>query len=154
MLADAKVLSQHSWKLMVVDEGHRLKNYNCKLLRELRTLSVDSKVLLTGELMAALSSRLISSLQAALAMGVHKSPSLCMCHDASVPACGLRSCVSGLYLHRPSQICADGNSAVRDVGPVCKAVLLQEIPVRATLFAHESNDPSQTITIMCMLPSM
>ena len=48
VLADAKFLSQHAWKFMVVDEGHRLKNYNCKLLRELRTLPVDSKVLLTG----------------------------------------------------------------------------------------------------------
>ena len=48
VLADAKFLSQHTWKFMVVDEGHRLKNYNCKLLRELRTLPVESKVLLTG----------------------------------------------------------------------------------------------------------
>lgn len=33
---------------IVVDEGHRLKNSNCRLLRELRTLDVQNKLLLTG----------------------------------------------------------------------------------------------------------
>ncbi len=32
----------------MVDEGHRLKNFNSKLVRELRQLNVDSKLLLTG----------------------------------------------------------------------------------------------------------
>ena len=36
------------WKYLVVDEGHRLKNHNCKLIRELRQLQVENKLLLTG----------------------------------------------------------------------------------------------------------
>jgi ATP-dependent DNA helicase len=32
----------------VVDEGHRLKNFNCKLIRELKTLQTENRLLLTG----------------------------------------------------------------------------------------------------------
>ncbi|KAG9440969.1 hypothetical protein H6P81_021134 [Aristolochia fimbriata] len=45
---DAKYLLHYTWKYVVVDEGHRLKNTNCKLLRELRRLPIDNKLLLTG----------------------------------------------------------------------------------------------------------
>ncbi|XP_077217028.1 ATP-dependent DNA helicase DDM1-like isoform X2 [Tasmannia lanceolata] len=45
---DAKPLSLYSWKYVVVDEGHRLKNANCKLLRELKRLHIENKLLLTG----------------------------------------------------------------------------------------------------------
>jgi ATP-dependent DNA helicase len=47
-IADIKFLAKHHWKYVVVDEGHRLKNMNCKLIRELRTLRTDNKLLLTG----------------------------------------------------------------------------------------------------------
>ena len=33
----------------MVDEGHRLKNFNCKLLRELRQIPVNNKLLLSGQ---------------------------------------------------------------------------------------------------------
>ncbi|XP_057857656.2 ATP-dependent DNA helicase DDM1 [Cryptomeria japonica] len=45
---DVKALVRYKWKYLVVDEGHRLKNFECKLLRELKQLDVDNKVLLTG----------------------------------------------------------------------------------------------------------
>ena len=48
VLADAKFLAQYKYQYIVVDEGHRLKNYNSKLLRELRTLDTTNKLLLTG----------------------------------------------------------------------------------------------------------
>ncbi|KAK1287688.1 ATP-dependent DNA helicase DDM1 [Acorus calamus] len=48
VLNDAKVLSHYNWKFVVVDEGHRLKNSKCKLLRELRRLPIENKLLLTG----------------------------------------------------------------------------------------------------------
>jgi ATP-dependent DNA helicase len=48
VMADIKPLSKYSYKYIVVDEGHRLKNFNCRLLRELRTLDVQNKLLLTG----------------------------------------------------------------------------------------------------------
>ncbi|KAK1274901.1 ATP-dependent DNA helicase DDM1 [Acorus gramineus] len=48
VLNDAKVLSRYNWKFVVVDEGHRLKNSKCKLLRELRRLPIENKLLLTG----------------------------------------------------------------------------------------------------------
>lgn len=31
-----------------MDEGHRIKNLNCRLVRELKLLSTDNKLLLTG----------------------------------------------------------------------------------------------------------
>lgn len=48
VIADIKFLAKHHWKYVVVDEGHRLKNMNCKLIREMRTLRTDNKLLLTG----------------------------------------------------------------------------------------------------------
>ena len=47
-IADIKFLAKFHWKYVVVDEGHRLKNMNCRLIRELRTLNTDNKLLLTG----------------------------------------------------------------------------------------------------------
>ncbi|WOL03050.1 ATP-dependent DNA helicase DDM1 [Canna indica] len=47
-LNDAKPLAQYKWKYVVVDEGHRLKNSKCILLRELRRLPIENKLLLTG----------------------------------------------------------------------------------------------------------
>ncbi|KAI3669602.1 hypothetical protein L6452_40883 [Arctium lappa] len=48
-LYDAKKhLRHYNWKYLVVDEGHRLKNSQCKLLRELKWLRVENKLLLTG----------------------------------------------------------------------------------------------------------
>ncbi|XP_076887824.1 ATP-dependent DNA helicase DDM1-like [Bidens hawaiensis] len=43
-----KHLRHYNWKYLVVDEGHRLKNSKCKLLRELKWLNVENKLLLTG----------------------------------------------------------------------------------------------------------
>ncbi|PKI71064.1 hypothetical protein CRG98_008529 [Punica granatum] len=48
-LNDAKrYLRHYTWKYVVVDEGHRLKNSKCKLLKELKYLNVENKLLLTG----------------------------------------------------------------------------------------------------------
>ncbi len=41
-------VSQIKFKFVVVDEGHRLKNFNCRLLRELKTIPAENKLLLTG----------------------------------------------------------------------------------------------------------
>ncbi|XP_004232396.1 ATP-dependent DNA helicase DDM1-like [Solanum lycopersicum] len=43
-----KFLRHYSWKYLVVDEGHRLKNSKCKLLKELKLLPIENKLLLTG----------------------------------------------------------------------------------------------------------
>ncbi|KDD71699.1 SNF2 family N-terminal domain-containing protein, partial [Helicosporidium sp. ATCC 50920] len=48
LMADAKALARYHWKYVVVDEGHRLKNSQCRLVRELRLLRADNKLLLTG----------------------------------------------------------------------------------------------------------
>ncbi|KAL9258714.1 ATP-dependent DNA helicase DDM1-like protein [Drosera capensis] len=48
-LNDAKrYLRHYKWKYVVVDEGHRLKNSKCKLVKELKQLSMENKLLLTG----------------------------------------------------------------------------------------------------------
>ena len=52
VIADATALQRYDWKYLVVDEGHRLKNSGCRLLRELRTISSANKLLLTGPLLA------------------------------------------------------------------------------------------------------
>ncbi|CAN8277631.1 unnamed protein product [Cochlearia groenlandica] len=43
-----KNLRHYPWKYVVIDEGHRLKNHKCKLLRELKYLKMENKLLLTG----------------------------------------------------------------------------------------------------------
>ena len=48
VIADSKHLARYHWNYIVVDEGHRLKNFNCKLLRELRTIPTHNKLLLSG----------------------------------------------------------------------------------------------------------
>ncbi|KAI9842859.1 MAG: hypothetical protein M1837_006880 [Sclerophora amabilis] len=45
---DKKYLSKFGWKYIVIDEGHRLKNYNCKLIRDLKTYSSSNRLLITG----------------------------------------------------------------------------------------------------------
>ncbi|KAF5752968.1 DECREASED DNA METHYLATION 1 family protein [Tripterygium wilfordii] len=48
-LSDARKSFRHyNWKYLVVDEGHRLKNSKCKLVKELKYLHVENKLLLTG----------------------------------------------------------------------------------------------------------
>ena len=47
-IADVMHLRLFIWKYVVVDEGHRLKNSDCKLLRVLRTIPTSSRLLLTG----------------------------------------------------------------------------------------------------------
>lgn len=45
---DSAFLSRLTWKQLIVDEAHRLKNFNCRLIRELRTLRTENRLLLTG----------------------------------------------------------------------------------------------------------
>jgi len=48
IIRDKPFLSQYQWKYVIVDEGHRLKNMNCKLVKELRTYTSSNRLLLTG----------------------------------------------------------------------------------------------------------
>lgn len=43
-----RLLQRFQWKYLIVDEGHRIKNLNCRLVRELKSLPTDNKLLLTG----------------------------------------------------------------------------------------------------------
>eukprot|EP01098_Paradermamoeba_levis_P008869 TRINITY_DN3660_c0_g1_i3.p1 TRINITY_DN3660_c0_g1~~TRINITY_DN3660_c0_g1_i3.p1 ORF type:complete len:443 (+),score=87.33 TRINITY_DN3660_c0_g1_i3:550-1878(+) len=45
---DRAFLRKHGWKYLVVDEAHRLKNFNCRLVKELRVLVSENRLLLTG----------------------------------------------------------------------------------------------------------
>lgn len=47
-MVDRTFLQYYNWKFLVVDEGHRLKNRNCRLIRELKQLPSASRLLLTG----------------------------------------------------------------------------------------------------------
>ncbi|EWC43505.1 hypothetical protein DRE_07505 [Drechslerella stenobrocha 248] len=48
VMNDRKYLAAYDWKYIVVDEGHRLKNFNCRLVRELEKYSSANRLLLTG----------------------------------------------------------------------------------------------------------
>lgn len=39
---------QIQFQYIVVDEGHRLKNFDCRLLKELRTIRANNRLLLSG----------------------------------------------------------------------------------------------------------
>jgi chromodomain-helicase-DNA-binding protein 7 len=41
-------LKDFPWRVCVIDEAHRLKNKNCKLLEGLRLLNMEHRVLLSG----------------------------------------------------------------------------------------------------------
>jgi ATP-dependent DNA helicase len=45
---DRKFLANYQWKYIIVDEGHRLKNMNCKLIKELMTYNSANRLLITG----------------------------------------------------------------------------------------------------------
>ncbi|KAA6410036.1 MAG: hypothetical protein FRX48_06650 [Lasallia pustulata] len=45
---DQKFLSRHGWKFIIIDEGHRLKNLNCKLIKELKQYRSANRLLITG----------------------------------------------------------------------------------------------------------
>lgn len=48
VVKDFRKFGRIDWKYLVVDEGHRLKNFNSILIRYLKRLNVDNRLLLTG----------------------------------------------------------------------------------------------------------
>ncbi|KAG9473844.1 hypothetical protein GDO78_004248 [Eleutherodactylus coqui] len=48
ILADCPELKKVRWSCVIIDEAHRLKNKNCKLLEGLKIMPLEHKVLLTG----------------------------------------------------------------------------------------------------------
>ncbi|KAI1901420.1 hypothetical protein AGOR_G00034260 [Albula goreensis] len=48
VLTDCPELRAVGWRCVVIDEAHRLKNRNCKLLEGLKMMDMEHKVLLTG----------------------------------------------------------------------------------------------------------
>lgn len=48
IITDFNELKGYNWRLCVIDEAHRLKNRNCKLLEGLRQLNLEHRVLLSG----------------------------------------------------------------------------------------------------------
>ena len=48
VIRDRKWLATYPWKFIVVDEGHRLKNLNCRLIRELKTYRSANRLILSG----------------------------------------------------------------------------------------------------------
>lgn len=48
ILRDFSHLSKFKWKFLIVDEGHRLKNINSKLIQQMKKLDTNNRLLLTG----------------------------------------------------------------------------------------------------------
>ncbi|KAF2231096.1 SWI/SNF chromatin remodeling complex component [Viridothelium virens] len=45
---DRKFLAGFGWKFIIIDEGHRIKNLNCRLIRELQSYRSANRLLITG----------------------------------------------------------------------------------------------------------
>ena len=48
IIKDRVHLAKYKWGYIVVDEGHRLKNFNCKLVQEIKKYTSASRLILTG----------------------------------------------------------------------------------------------------------
>ncbi|KAF4001245.1 SNF2 N-terminal domain family protein [Saccharomyces cerevisiae] len=48
ILRDTDLIMSQNWKFLIVDEGHRLKNINCRLIKELKKINTSNRLLLTG----------------------------------------------------------------------------------------------------------
>ena len=48
LMKDRPYLAAYRWGFIVVDEGHRLKNMDCKLMQEIKQLQADGRMVLTG----------------------------------------------------------------------------------------------------------
>ncbi|CAN6665401.1 uncharacterized ATP-dependent helicase Irc5p [Trichomonascus vanleenenianus] len=48
VVRDCPFLLKYSWNYVIVDEGHRLKNMNCLLIKQLKRLDSANRLLLTG----------------------------------------------------------------------------------------------------------
>merc|ERR1711871_1419398 len=48
LMRDRVYLQNYRFKYVMVDEGHRLKNFDCRLIRELKTIPTENRLLLTG----------------------------------------------------------------------------------------------------------
>ncbi|OCK78189.1 ISWI chromatin-remodeling complex ATPase ISW2 [Lepidopterella palustris CBS 459.81] len=45
---DRKFLAGFGWKFIIIDEGHRIKNLDCRLIRELQSYQSTNRLLITG----------------------------------------------------------------------------------------------------------
>lgn len=48
IIKDRAALAPYQWGYIVVDEGHRLKNLDCKLMREIKKYQSAGRLILTG----------------------------------------------------------------------------------------------------------
>nr|QVX32607.1 CHD6/7/8/9 [Platynereis dumerilii] len=48
IISDLELFSSIEWRMLIIDEAHRLKNTKCKLIEGLRCVDIEHKVLLTG----------------------------------------------------------------------------------------------------------
>jgi ATP-dependent DNA helicase len=48
IIKDAKFLSNLDWGYIIVDEGHRLKNFEGKLITEIKKYDSANRLILTG----------------------------------------------------------------------------------------------------------
>lgn len=48
IINDRKFLAEYDWGYIVVDEGHRLKNLDCRLMQEIKKYPSASRMILTG----------------------------------------------------------------------------------------------------------
>ena len=47
-IIDRRYLEKQQWQYLIVDEGQRVKNRNCRLIKELKALSTQNRLLLSG----------------------------------------------------------------------------------------------------------
>ncbi|KAG2499485.1 hypothetical protein HYH03_002432 [Edaphochlamys debaryana] len=111
VIADRRQLDKHQWKLVVVDEGHRLKNYDCKLIRELRCLRADNRLLLTGTPLQNNLRELFSLLSFCMPTIFSDAQQFLDWFDIATPAAAIPSVVSAPLARAPSTASASAAAA-------------------------------------------
>jgi ATP-dependent DNA helicase len=48
LMRDRPHLARYHWGYIVVDEGHRLKNFDCRLMQEMKKLRSGGRLVLSG----------------------------------------------------------------------------------------------------------
>jgi ATP-dependent DNA helicase len=64
LMRDRSHLAPYHWGYIVVDEGHRLKNFDCRLMREMKKLTSDGRLILSGTPLQVSVTLLLASLGA------------------------------------------------------------------------------------------
>lgn len=86
IIKDRVHLANYDWGYIVVDEGHRLKNLDCKLMKEIKKYSSAGRMILTGTPLHVMSFSFLFSYRILIHIGSSRITSL-NCGRSSISSC-------------------------------------------------------------------